>query len=294
MTLNLHRGWVIVMASVFGDESADETAQRVFAVAGLVGTDEQWNALADKWVTATGGREFHAAEWETEFSNDPDTEKHKKNLRIYAELAQLLASSGLQGCGVGLDLAAYKECFPSTNANTSWAYYKCFIETSDRLVQKAKKIGFTDLKFTFDHRQGENNSGVLYDWMTSLPEWKETGIFFDNEVSFSSRKNPRIQVADLMARETMKHLDNIIGPKQRGPRKSLIALATTQERLDFTFLMRGYFEDQKQKMPELTKAHGMSEREYHDWLIKLNAQDNLTSRFRFLTWFDANQMKSQQ
>jgi hypothetical protein len=96
---NLRKDLLTKNAIIFGDESADETGRRVFAVAGLMGTEEQWDGLVEKWIIATGGKEFHAAEWETEHANDPDTDKHKTNCRIYADLTQLVARGGLHGGG---------------------------------------------------------------------------------------------------------------------------------------------------------------------------------------------------
>jgi hypothetical protein len=285
---------VIVMASIFGDESSDKKAERVFAVAGLLGSEEQWNALTEKWVIATQGREFHAAEWETEFSNDPDREKHKKNCRIYAELSNLIADSGLHGWGVAIDLGAYRDCFPHVDRDI--AYHKCFVETTDRLVVTANEIGFTDLKFTFDHRQGAVNTGILYDSMVSDASWRDTGIFFDHEINFTSRKSPRIQVADLVARETMKALDNIIGPKPRPIRKSMLALATTAKtngRLKFDFLVREYFEDMKRKLPEAAAKMGMTPDAYARWIQKNNMQDNINSRHKFLVWFEAERLRKE-
>jgi hypothetical protein len=159
------------------------------------------------------------------------------------------------------------------------------------IVGKAAQIGFSDLKFTFDHRRGAGNTSVLYDWMTSQPEWDESGIFFANEISFSSRQNPRIQIADLVARETMKGLGNIIGPRRRPMRKSLIALATTDNRLEFDYLMREYFEDMKKKLEQSIKK---GEGEYLDWLQKNKIQDNINSRHRFLIWQDAEKLRHRQ
>ncbi len=53
------------MLSVFGDESADETQQRVFAVAGVIGSEGAWAELEAKWVTRNGGIPFHAADCES-------------------------------------------------------------------------------------------------------------------------------------------------------------------------------------------------------------------------------------
>jgi hypothetical protein len=47
-------------AIIFGDESADETAQRVLAVAGLMGSEEQWDVLVKKW--SGGGSSWDSAQ----------------------------------------------------------------------------------------------------------------------------------------------------------------------------------------------------------------------------------------
>jgi len=57
--------YVAIMLSVFGDESADETQQRVFAVAGVIGSEGAWAELEAKWVTRNGGIPFHAADCES-------------------------------------------------------------------------------------------------------------------------------------------------------------------------------------------------------------------------------------
>jgi hypothetical protein len=44
-------------AIIFGDESADETAQRVLAVAGLMGSEEQWDVLVKKWSGGGSSRD---------------------------------------------------------------------------------------------------------------------------------------------------------------------------------------------------------------------------------------------
>src|SRR5260370_34279525 len=98
------------MFTIFGDESADEMKQRAFGIAGVMGREAQWDELIDKWVKRTGGKEFHAAECESEYANDPDRDKHRENLRMYADLAQLTANSGLRGWEVSTDLAGGRAC----------------------------------------------------------------------------------------------------------------------------------------------------------------------------------------
>ena len=157
------------------------------------------------------------------------------------------------------------------------------------MVKKAIKIGHKDLKFTFDHRQEEYNTGVLYYDYESL-EWNEH-IFFDHA---SVWKNPKIQVADLVARETMKGLDNEIGPVKREYRKSLVALATTGKRFEFDYLHREYFFDLKSKMADLSRLSGFDESDYLRWLQKYKLGDNLQNIYRFLNWFDAEELRKEQ
>src|SRR6516165_2052482 len=100
------------MASIFGDESADEKAQEVFAVAGILGFDWQWDMAVKDWREITKGEEFHAAEWESKYAKDPDRTKHRERLESYKQLIRVVRLSGLRGWGVGLDLASFRASFP--------------------------------------------------------------------------------------------------------------------------------------------------------------------------------------
>ena len=283
---------VIPMASIFGDESADKHCQIVFAVAGIIGTEAQWDDLVREWDFWTEGKEFHAAEWEMEYATDPDLTKHRRNLAVYAELAKAIARSGLHAWGVGIDLQGYRASFP--NIDREFAYHKCFLEVSHRLVKEAKRLGYTELEFIFDHRQGEGVTGSLYDYAIAQPEWQETGIFFSNKISFTSRKNPRIQVADLVARETMKYLEGYLAKPQRKMRKSMATLATANRRLQFDFLMKEYFEQMKLALPRLEQEIGMTREVYDAWLAKNKITDNPGNRHRFLSWHSAKELREME
>jgi hypothetical protein len=52
--------WVAVMMLVYGDESMDETQQRVCAVAIVAGREQDWQQLEQKWIARTGEIPFHA------------------------------------------------------------------------------------------------------------------------------------------------------------------------------------------------------------------------------------------
>lgn len=273
----------LVMASVFGDESSDETRQRVFAVAGLEGTESEWRTLEDKWLARTGEKEFHAADCESEYANHPNRQKHKDNQALYADLAQLIANSGLRGFGVAMDLAGHREFFAGVPQDIS--YMKCFTEVVKHFIENSITSAEEPLEFTFDHRsQSEYNTAYLYSSMVNWNEWKKENVFFRTKISFDTRKNPRVQAADLLARETMKHLDNMIGPVPRPTRKSMEALISTEGRIKFDFLMREYFQGWSNAMPELQARSGFTRDEYGAWLKENKLLDNISSRIRFLIW----------
>jgi hypothetical protein len=146
------------MLSVFGDESADETRKCVFAVAGVVGGEEQWAALESAWVARTLGIPFHAKDCESD-QGDYAGKDHQENQTLYKDLAILLAESGLGGWGFAIDLIALREVFPEA---PDIAYYKGFTEVLSAM-RKCAAYNKQTVKFTFDLRPESNyNSGELY------------------------------------------------------------------------------------------------------------------------------------
>ncbi len=264
------------MASVFGDESADEKAQIVYAVAALIGPDSRWEMAVSEWLKITKGEEFHATEWESQ-----------RGLDSYNDLARVIQASGLHGQGVAIDLPAFRAAFPDLKTQ-DYAYHKCFIEVIDKLIRVTAEQGYKDLKVTFDGRQGQGTTGLLYDSITAQKQW--AGAFsFANEISFANRKNPRIQMADMVARETMRGflsaLDNV------SPREPFRILGSSDKRLWFDFLVEDYFSQWRDGLRELEKVTGLYANEYFAWIKRKTMQDNLNSRIRYMIWHDAKALR---
>jgi hypothetical protein len=269
------------MLSCFGDESSDESKQRVFVVAAVIGNDDQWNRLEPQWKGRTGSIPFHATDCDTD-QGDYRSRSHSENKALYKDVITLLAESGLVGFGFAIDLIAQNKVFPNA---PDFVYYKGFLEVLDRMYNLCVKHNET-VKFTFDTRLNtDHNAGLLYGQVIeAMPQWKER---FFPEIGFvSSRTHWRIQVADLMARESMKLLDNMIGPVKRPPRKSYLALSAVDRFLTDVVTIE-WFEDLKQKMPEAMKLYGMEEFKYHEWLRARNRQDSMTN---LLIWMHSTAM----
>jgi hypothetical protein len=260
------------MASIFGDESADEKSQIVFAFAALIGLESQWEAAVEEWLKITKGEEFHANEWEFRHGRDS-----------YNELARVVAASGLRGQGVAIDLLEFRESFPDLKT-PDYAYHKCFIEVVDKLIEVGKEQGYKELKFTFDGRQGQGTTRLLYDSITAQKEWAEAFSLAD-EISFANRKNPRIQIADMVARETMRGFLSALENVE--PKEPFRILGRADKRIWFDFLVEDYFSQWRDSLRELEKTTGLYANEYFAWIKRKNMQDNLNSRIRYMTWHDA-------
>jgi len=299
------RGMIL---SVFGDESADQTNQRVFAVSGVMGNDDEWQVTKEAWLERTGGKIFHAAECETEYANDPDKAKHHENLKLYKDLCQILAKSPLTGIGVALDLAAHREFFGESLNDIG--YYKCLTDVLWQLTLLAEnfnaKIPTSDhpedepvkLAFTFDSRiQSNGNVGTLYAGFINQPEFA-TNIesLLGSKISFDCRTNPRIQIADLLVRETMKELDRRITGHFPCSRLSYQALEETQKFI-FLYRDREFCKQWREHKEEIEAHYGMSPRDYVNWLIDTGrvqnrgVHDNWGNRFEYLAYKNKRMMK---
>ncbi len=136
---------------------------------------------------------------------------------------------------------------------------------------------------TFDMRlDSEHNAGFLYGSLReNEPDWAP---YLASKISFDFAKtNPRIQVADLLAREAMKALDNEIGPIKRPIRKSWQALLDTKRFVTYAF-STDWFEDLKRQMPEAERQMDMNRDMYIEWLRQRKRQHNVSNLFQFADW----------
>lgn len=292
--------WTAMVVSVFGDESSDETKERVFSVSAIVGTDDEWATAESAWRLATKGEVFHAADWE-----------HEGRLDDYKAAAVALASSPVAGFAWSMDLAAYREFFTDTLPDV--AYYLMFTKAINgvsrewrlwndrvRATPEGRDPIISRVEFTFDHRkQSEGTAGSIYSTFINQPEWRESTLL-DTKVSFESRSNPRIQMADLIAREGMKDLDRFLGPVKYPERKSKIALAA-KNHFRFLEFRRDYFEKYAQVMADLERNDSdFNAESYGKWLYDTgrvqgdHVHDTMTNRAVFMAWLDSRDLRKKR
>jgi hypothetical protein len=279
---------IIIMYNVFGDESADEKAQRVYTVAGMGGSEEEWNELEFVWLERTKGIIFHPADCESD-RKDYKGFSHDENQKLYRDLVNILVGTKLLGFAVSTDLGALRDCMPSAKGDI-WPYYYCF----SRVLQYFLKIVYVSIpqekvKFSFHlNSKTQTSASALYDYILELPkdEWQFNPLLSD-EISFIGREGTvGIQVACLWAREAMKDFDNFfIGPRKRRERESMKVLVATG-RYQFGYLDREAYERYKREYTDLiSKANVSGENEsYKAWLKKQKLDDSFGNGIRYLDY----------
>ena len=262
----------IIVYNVFGDESADEKKERVFAVAGIIGREDDWEGVEKEWRKITKGREFHANECE-----------RRQNKGLCEKLVGVLLKSRLMGWGAVMSLVDYSRIFEQPVSNLP--YYICFQKVIEMFARRTGYFIPQDkVEFTFDRNlETQYNATVLYDYMVKLPEWEHRELVADR-IAFSTRKNPKIQAADLWAREVMKFGEEALRTNQPRKRPLLEALEKTR-RFGLDFYEASYFEGMKRI---ITERHlpGHTMNEYHEWRKRYNIQDTMEHRIRYHMFLD--------
>ena len=278
----------------FGDESADSKQERVFAVAAVFGTEDEWALAIRDWLRRTRGLPFHATDCEA-----VQGEERQASLDLYRDLTQILVKSHLVGFAVALDMASYREIFPDVFV-PDWGYFKALSDVIGSASRTAKTFNgqpgeeSVRLEFTFDSRlQSNGTAGTLYTMMANQPEWADSGIFA-TKIAFEGGpgKSPRLEIGDLFAREAMKELDRKITNIPSKVRASYTALAQTSK---FIFIERrsDYWLRLKEHVAK-PEAHALMQ-QFDEWCIRGGRIDvkghparSTNNWFLFNAWLDKN------
>lgn len=269
------------MLTTYGDDSYDEMQSRVCAVAGVLGRRDDWDALEKEWLDRTNGVVFHAVDCESDrgvYRNIP----HRENQKLYEDLTKIIARSRVFGVGHAIDIAQHNTIFPDLLPDS--VYFWCFRRV---VLGCAEHTSFCvpreQVEFVFDHHvDREYNAATMYRHMTVAPEWPNREFLAD-KISFACRRTVGIQVADLVAREGMKELDNAVGPKSRAKRESLLALLRTG-RFQFSMYGQEYFASLRRhiKKEEDDPQSPMKRALYAEWLVKKKLIDTHSNKLKYV------------
>jgi hypothetical protein len=293
---------VVFTLKFYGDESADETRSRVFTVAGVFGTEDEWAIAIRQWLRITRGRKFHAKDWESAHGRTP--EQHAASLDLYKALTISLAESYLVGMAIALDLTSLRKHLPDVPLET--AYCKCFTDvlryTGGMARKQAGEGRSASFEYVFDSRlETDGTASQIYQSFRTLPEWNGTDIF-DANVVFEGGDEPRLEMADLFAREAMKELDRTITgiPSRRRRSYETLDTATLAGTKKFHFIQ---YQDEycAEWRSTVDGPQGQRDRrEYEKWLAENGCiqnghiYDTIANRARFYNWLENKEAFSKE
>lgn len=273
------------MLCVYGDDSSDEKGVRTFAVAGIAGTQEEWDAIKPAWMACTGGKIFHATDCESGYGDYKGIPKIER-LKEYKELTEILVNTKMMGIGVAVDIAGFKDNLPESINDAP--YYHCFA----RVVIGFAQLGYMSIprqkvKFIFDRNyKVKYNSILMLEYISNLSEYYYSEYIDDGEIGFATNKLVEIQATDLFAHEIMKELDNQLGPVKRPRRKSLTELYKTG-RFRWGISTRHDFEVIKNEMEYLENENNIRHEDYKQWLSSYRLIDNNSNRIRYMIFLES-------
>lgn len=223
----------------------------------------------------------HATDCESDRGDFKYT-SHESNKQLYVDNVTLLINSNLIGFGAAISIKDFQDLFPG--CVREWPYYLCF----SGVVARSAEVGRlllppTPVKVTFD-QNGEKDFSTrqLYQFLREEKRWP-LAEFLANEIEFGDHGQViGIQAADLLARETMKYLDNQLLPKppRRWTRQSLIELKRAK-RFRFLLLDRKKLEAIRDATSRM-ESDLAARRVYTNWLADKGLSDSLPTRLKFL------------
>ncbi len=268
---------IIYMLSVYADDSSDAKRDRIFAIAGIMGTQEQWDTIEIDWRTCTKGKIFHATDCESghgDYKGISEEDRHNE----YKELTKILSKSMLSGFGAIVNIPDYKSCTLHDLKNAP--YFHCFLSVVLHFVKWTRLIiPQQTVKFVFDiNPEIEYSAGYLYDYLIKRPKYKEYTQYMHKQLGFSTSEEVGIQVADLFSHEAMKYCDNLyFAEKKRYTRKSISELFIT-DRFKLRYYEKNYFENLENRHKNALRIY---RERYSQWLKKHKRQDNAVNRLTF-------------
>jgi len=226
---------MLTVLRAYMDESGIHGGSSICAIAGLVGTESEWETLERRWrraVEEEGISVFHMAEFESRLGEFEEWSDTRRRLFL-SKLVETIKARDIHCLGSALVRADYDrltedEKIWMTHGNAEYPYFLCFqhciVESchiADGLPAEEK------VAFVFDRQQEFAAEATrLYNDLKDQREWPNHERLADIVAFASKRETIPLQVADLAAYETYKHLDNRLFHPERSVRWPLRQLGS--------------------------------------------------------------------
>ena len=214
----------------YGDESADQKQERVYAVAVVFGLQSEWDALKEAWLKRTGGKVFHGSDGQSD-------------LTLQRDLVDIILESGLRGFGHAIDLHSQSK-WMITDFRES-AYHLSLRQVMLHVCGLAHEndVPARRVRFVMDTKKEIIGAAkCIHDYFVNTPEWRYHQAL-DSDFGFSNREEVGIQVADLYVGELRKWVDDIVSTGSQDQREHLRRLESSKRFGGIAITGSDYFRD---------------------------------------------------
>jgi hypothetical protein len=204
------------------DDSGDEKKNKFAVVGGVIAYENVWSHFELMWANATYDlkKPFHAADCEAQ-RGCCEGWTVQQSISMMKKLTDIIEETGLGVFGSIISIPEYRAVFPK-----SGEYDPYYLAVKHSIINMAYlgRLSAHDLDFraiSVMHEEGDRTGRVyeIFKEMKLVSSWPDAKYL--DGFSIGSKRVNGLQVADLVAREAFKHVDNLGERPIRKPVKKL-------------------------------------------------------------------------
>ena len=223
---------LVAMFKVYLDESADAKKERIFVIAGWLGSVETWEQFIPKWhdrISREGLRSFHMTDCEARRQEFKGWSVERKN-DLVVDLINIINATEITGFASGVVMPDFKRIVanhPTMRrfAYSSDPYFLIFTKCAHDICGSISGLPASEeVAFVFDEQE------TIADKMVEYFRRIKHGTVMKcrrrlRSITFASRENEMpLQAADMLAYEVRKFKENSWVCPDRPERKSFASI----------------------------------------------------------------------
>ena len=192
-----------MMLEGYFDDSSDAQRSKFYVCGGIIGNSDQWDMFEAAWSIATARltAPFRSADCEGGYGQFADWTKQER-ADLVKRLVEIIKQIGLHGCSAIVPIPEFAEVFPGVDKKE--AFGLTTMQMIFNMAHLADRLGM-DAALWFE--QGPE-PGIALDALKAVRalDWKPNLRI--RKITFNDKSLRALQAADLIARESFKHVTN--------------------------------------------------------------------------------------
>lgn len=191
------------------DDSSDAKAERVFGIAGYVGSEAEWCQFEKGWKAITGETTFHMTDCLAGWG-DYRGWSEPERIKLIRSLIDVINGVDIYGFHTGILLQDFREIFPKDGEDAP--YFMCFQECFEQAAKWADNLG-EDVAVVFDKNPSlEYRAHRLFNHICGLasrPGWEVMGRLASLTFSSKDKRFVPLESADIIAHTGYRLLNDL-------------------------------------------------------------------------------------